>query len=239
MSRRNFLKVAGATGLGSIVTPLETLTDLSAVVSTMPTRPFGRTGVNVPILSFGGSLHLPQIMLNSAFKMKTQGGGSVKTGTERELELADRFLKKGFTNAQAKLKAVWENENIATICSEMPNMSILLENVAAAQNRTRLAADDMSLLYRYAQETRRDYCMGCRNLCEPALGSPVPVGDIMRALMYWRSYGDRARALRQFDQIPADIRSHMAKIDYTQAEKNCPQHIIIGALILEAVLEFS
>jgi hypothetical protein len=48
-------------------------------------------------------------------------------------------LKKGFTDAQAKLKAVWENPNIATICSEMPNMTILMSNVAAAYNRTKLS----------------------------------------------------------------------------------------------------
>ncbi len=41
--------------------------------------------------------------------MKTQGGGAVGTATSRELELAGRFVQKGFTDKQAKLKAVWEN----------------------------------------------------------------------------------------------------------------------------------
>ena len=41
--------------------------------------------------------------------MQTQGGGSVRTNTEAELKLAGRFLHKGFTDRQAKLKAVWEN----------------------------------------------------------------------------------------------------------------------------------
>jgi predicted aldo/keto reductase-like oxidoreductase len=52
--------------------------------------------------------------------MKTQGGGQVKTNTVTELELAGRFLQKGFTDAQAKLKAVWQNPQVASICSEMP-----------------------------------------------------------------------------------------------------------------------
>ena len=44
--------------------------------------------------------------------MKTQGGGQVKTNTETELKLAGRFMQKGFTDAQAKLMAVWQNPNI-------------------------------------------------------------------------------------------------------------------------------
>jgi predicted aldo/keto reductase-like oxidoreductase len=64
--------------------------------------------------------------------MKTQGGGQVRSDSETELDLAGRFLQKGFTDAQAKLKAVWQNQNIASICSEMPNMTILMANAAAA-----------------------------------------------------------------------------------------------------------
>ena len=52
--------------------------------------------------------------------MKIQGGGSIKTNSETELKMAGRFLAKGFTDAQAKLMAVWENPHIASICSEMP-----------------------------------------------------------------------------------------------------------------------
>ena len=70
--------------------------------------------------------------------MKTQGGGSVKTNTDTELKMAGRFLQKGFTDAQAKLMAVWQNPDISSICSQMPNMTILKANVAAAMNRTDL-----------------------------------------------------------------------------------------------------
>ncbi len=58
--------------------------------------------------------------------MKTQGGGPVKTDSEAELQVAGRFLEKGFTDKQAKLKAVWENPNIASICSQMPSLTILV-----------------------------------------------------------------------------------------------------------------
>ena len=68
--------------------------------------------------------------------MKAQGGGQVRTNSETELKLAGRFLKKGFTDGQAKLKAVWQNPQISSICSQMPSMSLLMSNVAAALDKT-------------------------------------------------------------------------------------------------------
>jgi predicted aldo/keto reductase-like oxidoreductase len=171
--------------------------------------------------------------------MKTQGGGSVRTNTDTELKLAGRFLKKGFTDAQAKLKAVWENPNVASICTEMPNMTILMSNVAAAINRTELSSQDTKLLYLYAQETRSAYCAGCTELCESAIGGVVPIGDVMRYLMYYRSYGDRDRAARRFNRIPERIRSEMANLDYSLVEQKCPQNIAIGKLMREALNELS
>jgi predicted aldo/keto reductase-like oxidoreductase len=386
-SRRDFLKAAGAAGVGSIVAPANCLAQSSGGAEAMPTRPFGKTGVRVPILAFGGSLHLPQLMLRAAVKwgvtywdtansymggnsenrigrylakypedrkkiflvtkshawtldgktrdlsqsmermktdyvdlffvhsvrhineldddirtwgekakaagkirffgfsthsnmehcmlaaaklgwidgimmsynyrlmhtdrmrravdacanagigltaMKTQGGGSVRTDTETELKLAGRFLKKGFTDAQAKLKAVWETPHIASICSEMPNMTILMSNVAAAINRTELSAKDRKLLLHYAQETRSAYCAGCTELCESAVRPAVPIGEVMRCLMYRSSYGDHDRARMQFKKIPEMIRREMASLDYSVAEKKCPQNMAIGKLMRKA-----
>ena len=136
--------------------------------------------------------------------MKTQGGGQVKTDTETELKLAGRFLQKGFTDAQAKLKAVWQNPNIASICSQMPNMTILMSNAAAAMDRTQLSANDRNLLQQYAQETHSDYCAGCTAICESAITGDVPVGKIMRYLMYSRSYGDHDHACERFRSYCAE-----------------------------------
>jgi predicted aldo/keto reductase-like oxidoreductase len=166
--------------------------------------------------------------------MKTQGGGSVKTNSDTELKLAGRFLKKGFTEGQAKLKAVWENPQIASICSEIPNLTLLMSNAAAAMNTTKLSAADMRLLKQYANETGSDYCAGCSRVCESTLTGPIPIGDIMRYLMYSRSYGDHERALVRFRRLPASIRQKLTITDYTVAEKRCPQKMAIRALMHEA-----
>jgi len=391
-TRRDFLKVTGAAAMGSIIAPMDASADSPDETVSMPMRPFGNTGVDVPILSLGGSLDLPQLILKSAFNwgvtywdmahsymggnseksigkyllkfpadrqkiflvtksyawtltemteeldqslarmktdyvdlffvhgigsidelsndmkfwaektkaagkfrffgfsthsnmeacmlaasklgwidgimmsynyrlmhtdpmkravdaclkagigltaMKTQGGSSFETNTETELKLARRFLKKGYTDAQAKLKAVWENPDIASVCSEMPNMTILMENVAAALNRTRLSARDTQALHQYAQNTRSDYCTGCANICESTFNGRIPISDVMRFLMYWRSYADFDRAAKKFNKIPENIRHQMAELDYSQAEQNCPQNMPIGKLIEEAIKELS
>lgn len=166
--------------------------------------------------------------------MKTQGGGSVKTNTENELRLAGRFLKKGFTDGQAKIKAVWENRQITSICSEMTNLTLLMTNTAAALNTTKLSALDKRLLRQYADETCADYCTGCTHICESALTDSVPIGDIMRFLMYSRSYADDERARASFRNLPADIRRRIRTADYSTAEKRCPQQMAIGRLVQEA-----
>jgi uncharacterized protein len=167
--------------------------------------------------------------------MKTQGGGSVRTDTDFELQMAGRFLRKGFTDAQAKLMAVWQNPDIASICSQMPNMTILKANVAAALNRTDLSRGDMGWLHRYARKTHSDYCAGCTTICESAVEPDVPIGDVMRYLMYYRSYGEYDYAAVRFRTIPENIRLKMADLDYSAAEQKCPQKMAIGKLMREAV----
>ena len=171
--------------------------------------------------------------------MKTQGGGQVRSDSETELDLAGRFLQKGFTDAQAKLKAVWQNQNIASICSEMPNMTILMANVAAAINKTGLSAGDTQLLQQYARETRSSYCAGCTDICESAVAADVPIGDVMRYLMYARSYDDRRRASHYLKKIPKERCRQMINLDYSLAEQKCPQKMAIGKLMQEALNELS
>ncbi len=171
--------------------------------------------------------------------MKTQGGGQVKTNTGSELELAGRFLEKGFTDGQAKLMAVWEDPHIASICSQMPNLTLLMSNVAAAVHKTRLSATERNLLQVVAAETESVYCAGCTQVCEPALPVEVPIGDIMRHLMYSRSYGDLERARAEFRDLPAGVRRRLTTLDYSPAEARCPHRVAIGRLIRQAVKELA
>jgi predicted aldo/keto reductase-like oxidoreductase len=126
---------------------------------------------------------------------------------------------------------VWENPNIASICSAMSNMTILQANVAAALDGTRLSLQDKHRLDRYAERTSGGYCAGCATNCEPALDLPVPICDILRYGMYDCSYGDRAGAKALFDQLPASAKANALRGDYAKAERNCPHGIQIGRII--------
>ena len=70
-TRRDFIKSAGAAGLGSMLLPLDSVAQAQSGQSTMvPTRPYGKTGVNVPILGLGGDLGLQDlIVFRQAFKV--------------------------------------------------------------------------------------------------------------------------------------------------------------------------
>ena len=166
--------------------------------------------------------------------MKTQGGGPVKSDSESEIEMAGRFMQKGFTDHQAKLMAVWEDKRIACICSQMPNLTIMATNATAAVDQIRLSQSDRALLAQYDRETRNDYCAGCGRLCSEVLGKKVPINDVMRCLMYVHSYQDLMLARSTFETLPAQTRALLAQLDYNEVERSCPRNLPIGRMMQEA-----
>ncbi|HEU5071395.1 MAG TPA: aldo/keto reductase [Verrucomicrobiae bacterium] len=166
--------------------------------------------------------------------MKTQGGGPIKTETDADLKLGGHFVKRGFSEHQARLKAVWENPQVAAICSQMPNITVLTANVAAALDKTRLTAADHSALREYAAATCSHYCDGCAHLCEGALRRRVPVADVMRSLMYHHTYGDMRLAKETFAGLPVGTRDRIATLDFSNAERACPNRLPIGQLMKQA-----
>ena len=157
-------------------------------------------------------------------------------GARRKSNRADVSCKAGHTQGQARLKAVWETRRSHSICSQMPSMALLAENTAAAVNKTKLSALDREALNRHAQAGVAGYCAGCTGICEPALTASVPVGRVMRYLMYGRNYGNRDFARSRFRALPAETSAAMARLDYTTAEARCPEKMPIGRLMREALL---
>jgi len=177
--------------------------------------------------------------------MKTQAAfsanfyASIGSKTDDALKMTENFLKKGYTAEQANLKVVWENPNIASICSAMRNITILQANVAAALNKKNLSEGDKKRLDQYARQTAPSYCAGCANICESALDLDIPISDILRYSMYNHSYGDRDRALTLFHALPTGIKANILKADYSIAEKYCPQKIQIGKVLKETYEELA
>ena len=166
--------------------------------------------------------------------MKTQGGGPVMSDSESELAMAGRFMQKGFTPHQAKLMAVWQDKRIASICSQMPNLTIMATNAVAAVDQMRLSQSDFNLLSRYDRETCSDYCAGCGRFCSEALGNKVPINDVMRCLMYAHFYQDLMLARSTFEMLPAQTRALLTQLDFNAAERSCPRNLPIGRMMQEA-----
>lgn len=153
--------------------------------------------------------------------------------------LTEQFMGKGYTPEQAKLKAVWENPDIASICSAMPNLTYLQANAAAALDNPKLSSEDHRLLEQFAGETADGYCAGCARLCESTIAAEIPISDVMRYLMYYHNYGNRRQATEKFKRLPQISRRRLAEFDYSRAERVCPQNIPIAQFMRYAVNTFT
>jgi uncharacterized protein len=177
--------------------------------------------------------------------MKTQAAftanfyASIGSETDNALKMTESFMKDGYTAEQAKLKVVWENPAISSICSAMPNMTILQANVAAARDQKKLSAHQKGLLGQYAQATCPGYCAGCADICESAVDYRIPISDILRCSMYHFGYGDREKALELFGTLPSDMGTKLRNTDFSAAENRCPHKIQIGRLLKTAIEEFA
>jgi uncharacterized protein len=134
---------------------------------------------------------------------------------------------------QVKLKSIWQNPNLTSICSLMPNASILRSNVAAAVDERSLHPDIVKLLADYDHITAKYFCQRC-GTCEPATEEKVPIFDIMEMLMYLRGYGKKKWAVKRFSQLPIEIQSKIRTSNYSRAEEKCPQQMPITQLMQEA-----
>jgi len=151
-----------------------------------------------------------------------------------ETDVIQHFIDKGFTLEQAKLKAVWQDERIASSCVAMYSMTILKDNVAAATDGKKLSGRDLEKLHMLAENTRDCYCIGCMK-CSSVMGAESSIPDVMRYMMYYNSYGDRDLARESFRGLPDSVKRDLANRDYSPAEALCPQHIRIGMAMREAV----
>ncbi|ACV63544.1 aldo/keto reductase [Desulfofarcimen acetoxidans DSM 771] len=137
---------------------------------------------------------------------------------------------------QSKLRAIWQNPSLTSICSLMPNSAILQSNVLAAIDKNPLNPEILRLLLDYANATGKYFCRRC-GACETTNTDKIPIFDIMEMLMYSRGYGRQDLAAQRFAQMPSGIQSKIDSSDYSIAEKICPQKMPITRLMKEAYLE--
>lgn len=151
-----------------------------------------------------------------------------------DLSALEHFINRGYTPHQARLKAVWEDNRITTCLSEMTNLTMLKENVAAATDDVTLSTTDRQMLKRLANSNRGLYCKGCLR-CESAMASTHRIPDVLRYMMYYHSYGKKDDARRLFGELPETVKRTLATSDFALSERACPNKIQIGAAMRAAV----
>jgi len=166
--------------------------------------------------------------------MKVMGMQFRPGESEGDLTVVNSFMEKGYTLEQAKLKAVWKDERIATCCVAMKNLTVLKDNVAAATDNKTLSSGDIKMLNRLAGSTCNFYCQGCGR-CESVMDSESRIPDVLRYMMYFNSYEERDRARQQFRELPVTVKNSLASRDYSPAELICPNKIKISEAMREAV----
>jgi predicted aldo/keto reductase-like oxidoreductase len=155
--------------------------------------------------------------------MKTQGS---EAGIRNAWE---KFEKTGkWTKHQAVLKAVWNDPRITAAVSHMDTLEKLRENIAAALDRSKLGANEVEALERYARATRSLACDGCDWHCNPAVQDDVRIGDTMRYLMYHEVYGEQDKARELFGKLPERAR-RLDVIDFEPANRACPNGVDVVA----------
>jgi hypothetical protein len=117
-------------------------------------------------------------------------------------------------------------------------VAVLVSNVAAALDKTKLTQADMDVLKEYAAATCSGYCAGCQEICAAAMPE-VPIRDMMRCAMYHDSYGSRQLARENFAAIDDATRNKMASLDYSYVEQMCPNRLQIGRIVKETVAKLA
>jgi hypothetical protein len=93
---------------------------------------------------------------------------------------------------------------------------------------------DKVLMRQFARATCDGYCAGCTTNCEQAADG-LPVGDVMRSLMYYHNYGEPALASQALGTLGGDALGRLSSIDLGPAAKKCPNHLPIGEMVAQAV----
>lgn len=149
-------------------------------------------------------------------------------------KMVSHFLEQGFTEGQAKLKLVLDDKRISAASVGMEDIGILMQNVAAVLDQSKLARADIEMLNEYRKATSHLSCLGCSHICKKAMPEMPYVADVLRYMVYHNGHCHHQMAKQNYVKLPEEIRKNIKNFDYSKAEAVCPQKIAIGNLIHEA-----
>jgi uncharacterized protein len=155
-------------------------------------------------------------------------GDILKDVVKKVPMLAERKL----SPFQGLLHAIWSDERISAACVSMKNTDHVRENADAARRFEPLKEADIHELRDAFLASAPTLCADCDGRCMVAGGTKAELGDLTRFLTYHEQYGDRARARREYAQLPAEARD-WAGADLEAAQAACPGRLNFAKLLPE------
>jgi len=155
--------------------------------------------------------------------------------TEEDKKVYKHFMDKGYTEVQARIKAILQDGRIASACAGVKSVPELQENINAVVVKPELTRADRQVLADYARKTRSDYCAGCKHICSSACPDMPYIAEVMRYMMYHNSYGETILAKENFALLPSAAKAKLLTADYSLAQKLCPNNLPIAQIMSQAV----
>ena len=152
-------------------------------------------------------------------------------------KVPEEFKNADLTPHQAVLHAVWTDQRFASICSHMPNLKILHENIAAARRFQPLDDKKLSAVIDLYRCGNRAYCNGCDGRCQRAAGTQANLHQMARAVSYARD-GDYERARAIYAALTPEERD-WAAANLAAASNACVSRIDFAKLMPEVAERFA
>jgi len=169
---------------------------------------------------------------------KKKGLGVAVMGPVGGGRLASSGILKGILTGSVKstpelaLRFVLANENVSIALSGMGSIRMVEENVRAASLSRPLSNEELQTIETFIKERRKKEEIIC-NMCEYCQPCPsqVAISRIFELMNYYRVYGLKEYALREYQNIGSAEKDEREKADACtecgRCEEQCPQKIEI------------
>lgn len=148
-------------------------------------------------------------------------------------KILPEFEELGLSPHQAVFHAVWTDERIATVTSEMPNLPILRENTAAARKFKPLKPAKIGAVIGLYDRYGGRFCNACDGRCRRAGHTKAALNDITRALSYYERDGQHEEARKLYASLSSEQRDwHGA--DLAAASEACLAKLDFATLLPRA-----
>ena len=155
-------------------------------------------------------------------------------GVDDMPKILPEFKELGLSPYQAVLQAVWTDERITTVTSEMPNVPIMRENTTAARNFQPLDAAGIGAVIGLYNRYGRRFCNACDGRCRKAGRTEAALNDITRALSYYERDGQRDEARQVYASLSPEQRDWQGA-DLAAASAACVCKLDFATLLPRAV----